>query len=265
MPSPIYTPENCRFAYQLNWSLSIFPTTLLPSEPEWLEALKVATEPDGVRILEHRRKEERVHQFLLSAQPHVSPADAVRFVKGRLQYLVRVQLPRAFRRHYHIHSIGEVSREPVEKYIRSQCDHHPMADPRVQDRLAAFQVDNPSVDLDAVRASGHGQFIYNLHLVFVHRQRGIDVHEESLRAAHEMIQRASAGHERLLSKTAVLSDHLHLAVGCGIDESPQKVALSYLNNLAYAQGMKAEYEFGAYLGTFGRFDRGAVRKALGKS
>src|SRR5262245_803592 len=105
MSEPIYTADNCRFAYQLNWSLAVFTTGVLAEAAEWLDPLKAAVEADGVRILEHRLKDDRAHQFLLSTKPHVSPAQTIRSVKGRLQYLLRSQSPKALRRNYHIHSI----------------------------------------------------------------------------------------------------------------------------------------------------------------
>jgi len=43
-------------------------------------------------------------------------------------------------------------------------------------------------------------------------------------------------------------------------ESPLEVAVGYLNNLAYAQGMKRVYQYGFYVGTFGEYDLGAIRK-----
>ena len=66
----------------------------------------------------------------------------------------------------------------------------------------------------------------------------------------------------LLARAGILSDHVHLALGCGIEESPLQVALGYLNNLAYAQGMTAVYQFGFYVGTFGEYDWGAIRRHL---
>jgi len=36
------------------------------------------------------------------------------------------------------------------------------------------------------------------------------------------------------------------------------VALSYLNNLVFAHGMKALFCFSYYVGTFGEYDMGAI-------
>jgi hypothetical protein len=95
--SPIYTLDNCHAAYQLNWSLSVF-WHQPPTAADWLDALQTATEPDGVRVLEHRLADERMSQFLVSTKPAVSPQALVRSVKGRLQYLVRGERPKAFQR-----------------------------------------------------------------------------------------------------------------------------------------------------------------------
>ncbi len=82
--SPIYTLDNCRAAYQLNWSLTVFWHQAV-SAADWLGALQAATEPDGVRVLEHRFADETTSQFLVSTKPAVSPHALVRSVKGRLQ------------------------------------------------------------------------------------------------------------------------------------------------------------------------------------
>jgi hypothetical protein len=103
-----------------------------------------------------------------------------------------------------------------------------------------------------------------LHVVSVHRERHHEIREEVLRKLHETLKWASTTHEHVLSESGILSDHVHIALGCGIDESSQDVALSYLNNLAYVQGMKPVYQYGGYLGTFGEYNLGAVRRTLSR-
>ena len=63
-----------------------------------------------------------------------------------------------------------------------------------------------------------------------------------------------------LSRLAVLPDHIHAVMGCEVTESPEDVALSYLNNLAFGHGMQARYCFSYYVGTFGEYDLDAVRR-----
>ena len=56
----------------------------------------------------------------------------------------------------------------------------------------------------------------------------------------------------------------HRPFGCGLTESPPEVALGYLNNVAYAQGMKRVYQFGLYVGTVGEYDLDAIRRQVGE-
>lgn len=259
--SPIYTTENCRVAYQLNWSLSIFPSNSIPASAKWLEPLGQATERDGIRILECREQAASL-QFLLSTTPFVAPADVVRRVKGRLQHLVRDMAPKAFRRNYRIESVGEVNHSVLQDYVARQPQRHMMADQRLQGLIEDCQHHDPSVNLGQIRYSSHGQFIYNLQLVFENADHLHDISEETLRASCNMVVRASAKKGYLLSRIGILTNHIHLLVGCRMTESPISVGLGYLNNLAFALEMKPAFEFSFYAGTFTNYDRGAIRRMI---
>ncbi len=256
--APIYTADNCRPAYQLNWSLTVFWQEPI-GDAEWLEDLKKATEPDGVRLLEHCFRQPDISQFLVSTTPAVSPPQLIRSVKGRLQHLVRARLPRAFRRHYGVRSIGSVDRATIEEYVRLQTEHHPMADPRVRAIVRGCQIECPEVDLSEARWSAHGQFWYNLHVVFVHDERWYEIREAALDRTREIVVATARKHSHLLSVGGIVPDHVHLALGGNWEESPAEIALSYMNNLAYAAGMKPIFQFGFYVGTFGEYDLGATR------
>ncbi len=260
MPDAIYTADNVSLAYELRWSVAVFWTQAAPAPTDWLTSLQEVTEPDGVRILEHRFTKDNVSQFLISTKPPVAPAQILRSVKGRLQHLVRAALPKAFRRNYSIRSVGAANQQAVEAYVATQLQHHPMADPRIEAMLAPYQFADDRLDLGRPRRSSHGEFIYNLHLVAVHQQRFAEV--DGCRRTTEMLHGAARKRNHLLSRVGLLVDHLHWTVGCGIEESPLEVGLSYLNNLAYAHGMRALYQFGFYVGTFGPYDMNAVRRKL---
>jgi REP element-mobilizing transposase RayT len=258
VPTPIYTSANCRSAYQLNWSLALFWHAPV-QDADWLAELQATVEPDGVRILEHRFARPGVSQFLLSTRPAVSPHRIVWSVKGRLQHLVQCKYPRAFRRNYGLHSLGSATREAVERYVSSQVEHHPMADPRVQQVLRDIQINNAGVDLATPRANAHALFCYNLHVCFVADGRCREVRPEPLRQMRDMIVKAAAKKTHLLCRAAIVPDHIHRALGCNVGESPAEISLSYMNNLAYAWGSKRVFSFGFYLGTFGEYDLGATR------
>ena len=91
----------------------------------------------------------------------------IRCVRGRLQYLVRADLPKAIQRNYDVRSIGAATRSIVEVYVAKQPDRHPMADARVVSLLRRYQKTDPDVDLRQSASSAHGQDWYNLHLVIV--------------------------------------------------------------------------------------------------
>jgi hypothetical protein len=40
-----------------------------------------------------------------------------------------------------------------------------------------------------------------------------------------------------------------------------EIAVRFMNNLAYRDGMKRMFEFGYYVGTFGEYDLGAIPRA----
>ena len=260
-PQPLYTAASCTVSHRLMWSLAIFWREPMPA-PDWLPALAAALAPDGIHVLEHYPAADNVSQFLISSMPHRSPSDIIRLVKGRLQYIVRVTRPKPFRRNYWIGSIGPSGRDVVEEYVRTQLQHHRMADPRTQESLRRLQVSCAQVDLSAKRLSAHGEFIHNLHLVFVHDARWLEPREEELAMNNETVLRVAEKKGHRVSAIGVFPDHMHITVGCDVDDAPGEVALSYMNNLVYRHQMRPLFQNGYYAGTFGEYDLWAIRRRL---
>ena len=256
--APIYTAENCKAAYELDWSLAVFWNSMPPADGKWLPALRDLTEGDGVRLLEHHMPSARVSQFLASTRPATEPSAVARSIKGRLQQLVREKLPKAFQRNYGLRSLGSVRSEVVKEYIRKQTTRHRMADPRVQQGFESLAIGGDHDSLCRPRTNAHAQFCYNLHLVLVSSERDVEIRARVLEQRRSMIIAAAARKQHLIGSGQILADHIHLALGCNLQESPRNVALSYLNNLAFTEGMRRVYEFGFYVGTFGEYDLGAV-------
>ncbi len=261
---PLYTEINCIPCYKLYWTCSVFWRDRPIEELFWLEALKPLTEKNGVRILEYRLMDNSISQFLLSTRPNLSPSEIIRYVKGPLQMLIRKQNPKAFKHNYSIQSVGEPRHDVVQEYLDSQLQHHKMADPDVQAMLANYQIDCPDVDLTRIRSSARGRFMHNLHLVLVNAERYREVREERLHMIREMIVKISSKKQLWLSRASVLADHIHLTLGCDVTDSPQQVVLTFMNNLAFAFGQVPVFEYSYYVGTFGKYDLGAVRQALHK-
>jgi REP element-mobilizing transposase RayT len=227
-------------------------------DSQWLMQLQAATESDGVRVIKHRTTIGNASQFFVSTNPHVSPSQMIRSVKGRLQYLIQSHQAKAFQRNYAVRSIGAATRSVVEDYVEKQLDRHPMADSRVQNQLQQYQKSFPDVDLSQPVSSPHGQYSFNLHLVLVNDHRWMEIRPAILEKLSRMIDRAASKYGHRVSRVGLLADHVHLTMECLVDQSPEDVALSYLNSLAYAVGMTPNFQFGYYVGTIGEYDRGAV-------
>ncbi len=259
---PIYTTQNCRFAYQLNWSLTIFWKGAMVAPDIWLDSVKKATEKDEVRILEHHPRADRLSQFLLSTKPNLAPPKITRSLKGRLQYEIRDLNPKALRRTYAIQSVGAINTGAVDQYIASQTDRHPVSDPRVQSRLAQVRIDQPEVDLSSRRRSSYAEYLYNLHLVFVRTGRHRISSLRRIEGIRRILLAVARKKGHLIRSAGILPDHIHLAMGASLLEAPAGIACAYLNNLSYFEGMQPVYEFGGYLGTFGSYDRDAIRRVI---
>jgi REP element-mobilizing transposase RayT len=182
----------------------------------------------------------------------------VQRVKGRLQHLLQSHGYNSFRRNYCLRSIGSTRREVVDRYLASQLDHHQVTDPRVKALLSKYQIHDPLVDLSRPRFTAHAQYWYNLHLVLVNEQRHRETSDCYFSALNTWIRRIAKAKNHRLARGALLPDHLHLTLGCGLESSPEEVALSYLNNLAYALGMKHVFRNSYFVGTFGEYDLGVV-------
>jgi hypothetical protein len=255
---PIYTTDNCNVAYQLNWSLTIFWRSV-SVEGDWLSQLSKAVEPDGIRILNHRLLESRASQFLVTTKPDVVAANIPARIKGRLQHLIRNRSPKAFQRNYSLRSIGSTRRDKLENYVEGQLQHHLPTDEQAARQFAPYQINDPAVDLSEPRFTSHAQYWYNLHIVLENDGGWRESDDKVLSAMATMMRAASRKKQHLLSRAGIVPDHLHFTLGCRPDESPLNVALSYMNNLAFAGGMRRVFSYSCFVGTLGEYDLGAVR------
>lgn len=203
-----------------------------------------------------------VMQFFVSTQPRVSPSEIVRSVKGRWQYLLREQHPSAFRRNYRIDTVGEANAAVLDQYVARQNEKHPMADSRVQERLVALQFHDPAVDLSAIQTGNYGQFVNALQVVIETADGWNEIRPDVLTATRDMIVRSAERKNWRLSRIGLLSNHIHILLGASVTESPESIALSLLNNLASVHDMRPVFRFSYYVGTFGGYDRSAIRRHL---
>ncbi len=254
---PIYTEINCEFAYQLRWGVTVF-WRQSPPEAAGIESLAAALEDDGIRILSSRSIEQNGMQFALSTLPGVRPVTIIHRLKGRLQYIVRDHTPRALRPHYSIRSFGTQDRNVIEAYVARQPQKHSMASTMSQQIFEDLLFCDPAIDLSISQKTSHGDYWYNLHLVLVHEDRWRSVDRKQLTKTHRVVRQCAMKKQWRLSRFAILSDHMHMTIGCSMHESPAEVTLSLMNNVAWAYGMKPMLSFSAFVGTFGEYDQRSV-------
>ena len=256
---PIYTAENVNVAYQLLWSLSVFWREPVFSQ-SWLEELFPIAETDGVRILEHRFATPTASLFLISTRPELVPVEIPRVIKGRLQYLVRRQWPKAFQRNYDLKSIGSTTREKTEAYVALQLKHHLPDDPVLHAALTDLQIQNPEANLKSPRFAEHARYWCNLHMVFVHDGRTPETRLKIWQGVRNILRKSAKQKGWELSRVGFVPDHIHLAFGFSPAQSPLSVALSCMNNIAFVHGMRPVLMRSCYLGTIGEYDLGAIQK-----
>jgi len=225
-----------------------------------LAALEPLWEADGLRLLEHQWSAQAL-QLTLSAKPEVSPVFCAARVKGRLQHALRgAAWQGKFSRNVALRSVGHNVRGEVEQYIRKQVASEDFADPRFVECLESYRRSAPEVDLAEPTATSSGRYWYNLHLVLVTADRyrfGDDGTLSQLADGALAVANKKGCH---ISELAVMPDHLHVALRGDIERSPHEIALAFQNNLAYRLGQFRVWEDGYYVGTFGEYDMGAVRR-----
>ena len=260
---PLYTPAKCKFAYQLRWAITIHWRQTV-DESVWLEPLQNALEKDQINILSIHQPLVQSTPFALSTRPAQRPIFIIQRLKGRLQYAVRDRYPKALQTHYAIRSFGTQERQVIEAYIAKQPMKHTMAAERFQKIFEDLLYSDTSVDLSLARSTEHGTYWYNLHVVLVHQERWCDVRAERLKKTQQVILKGAAKHDCRISRCAILADHLHVAMSCPLEASPEEIVLAMMNNVAWVYEMKPVLCFSAFVGTFGEYDQRVVAgKRLG--
>ncbi len=256
-PSPLYSISELRPAFHLRYSwCGWLSTRVALSELIWA-SLDKAWETDGIRRLETAVGGEQI-QLTISALPHVSPVLLAQRVKGRLKHALGSQAK--FSRKLSVRSLGDSRSNLVTEYIAKQVERATFVDARFASELAAF-TEARDFDLGSPTESRSGRYWYNLHLVLVSDRREPTTDIATLRTVFDGCARIAAKKGYKLAARSVMPDHLHLALRVPPDHSPESVAVSYLNNLAFLLGQRRWWMPSYYVGTFGEYDMHAVRKS----
>ena len=261
-PQPLYHANTVRPAFELRYSWTGWPMgPRMPAGEHLLAGVTCLWESDGLRLLEHDWADDKV-QLTFSATPDVSPALLAGRAKGRLDHALRKAVPgyEGFRRKVSVRTVGHNCRQQVEAYVAAQVGAARFSDPAFEKLLNEFTVANETVDLFLPTESAHGRYWYNLHLVLVAAERFAMADRARLTTLRDRSLAIAKKKGWRISRLAVMPDHLHVALGGDIEQSPREIALAFQNNLAYALGQVRIWADTFYAGTFGEYDIWAIRR-----
>ena len=255
--NPIYTLENTKPVYNLHYSWvgwlknkARFPASLFTG----IQQCRSLWGSEGID-LENWDECGNQLQMLLKVTPSISPAFFNQRIKGRLQYVLRkLGSPVDFKRNNGFRSIGKHTREIVQAYIAKQSRKSDYIDPKFKEWLGQFHVDNRSVLLREADATGHGRYWYALNLVIVVENRNFPMARKDIfKKAKDCSLAIAEKKDFEIAELFVMPDHIHIALRGNIEYSPQKIALSFLNNLSYVFGYNKVWSEEYYVGTFGEY------------
>ena len=262
-PRPIYTPQNAYAVHALRYDWTgwlsgdaAFPATtsraIAEAAPLW--------KGDGLEMETFRAMRHKV-QILFKTAPRVSPVFFNARVKGRLQHALRqAGTPVKFSRKVAFRSLGENIRDVVENYLRKQVRKEGFIDPRHVKRMHEFTVVRDRIDLSEPTTSLSGRYWYNLHVVMVVSGRRHIVAYSLLGRIRDGALRIADKKNYPLKSVSVMHDHVHMALRGDIAQSPEEMALCFMNNLAYMMGYNREWEARYYVGTFSEYGMDVIRR-----
>ncbi|MDP6631082.1 MAG: transposase [Kiritimatiellia bacterium] len=261
-PKPIYTPRGVRKVHHLryDWTGWLSGEAPFPSTAEdAICACREAWREDGMALAEFRVHNDRV-QLLFDVQPEVSPVLCTTRAKGRLNNALRqAGTPVRFSRKVAFRSLGENIDRTVEGYLRKQVRKEGFVDPRYVAKMDAFTIEDESVALSEPAETERGRYWYGLHLVVVMAGRRRLVDYELMGKIRDTCLAIGRKKECGIRAVSVMQDHTHVALKGNIALSPEEIALSFLNNLAFGMGRNRVWKDEYYVGTFSEYGMESIR------
>ena len=256
-----YRTDTTTPAYSLRWSWTGWPSQCtFPTigDHDW-ESLSDAWDQDGIRILE-RRCESEYWQATVSTKPSVVPSFIVARIKGRIDHLFRSQkAPFKFSRKVSLRSLGNNTADDVQDYIRKQVNAALFCDADYAASLKQFTRVWDDHESQSPIEVASGRYWYQLHLVLVvddrHRIRDLDF----LGKIFETSQAIALDRGYRLAAISVMPDHLHISLRGSVADSPESIALAYLNESCRRLNANGLWRPSYYVGTIGMYNMNAVR------
>lgn len=257
-----YRAETTTAAYCLRWSWTGWPSQgSMPafSEDDW-SVLADAWEHDGIRLLE-RNCQSDYWQATVSTKPDTDPSLIVARIKGRIDHRFRSQkIPFKFSRKVSLRAIGNNTTDDVQEYIRRQVDSAQFCSSDFAQDLKQFTRVWQDQDLHAPIEVSSGRYWYLLHLVLVVDRRHRIGNLRFLGDLFEACQAIALDRGYRLGGLSVMPDHLHLCLRGAVADSPEEIAIGFMNETCRRLEVVGLWRPSYYVGTTGAYNMNAVRK-----
>ncbi|MBL8812447.1 MAG: transposase [Planctomycetaceae bacterium] len=207
-----------------------------------------------------RRCQSDYWQATVSTKPSSDPSLIVARLKGRIDHRFRSQkIPFKFSRKVSLRAIGRNTTADVQDYIHCQVDSSQFCSSEFAQELKQFTRVWHDQQLHAPIEVGSGRYWYLLHLVLVvdgrHRIGNLDF----LGHLFEACQAIAMDRGYLLGGLSVMPDHLHVCLRGAVADSPETIAIGYMNESCRKLGIMGLWRPSYYVGTTGAYNMNAVR------
>ncbi len=242
MNAPIYTKRTCPHpTTQLHWNYSITWQTT-PVEPMWLAELQKHCVVDGILVRDYQLLDPTHGVIMLDSRASVSPHSIVQRLRGRLQALLRQWNPKALAAEDEFRCTGTITRQVIEGFILQQRIQSATGvnDPGDR-RFAEYCWDDPTIDLNRPSLSQNKHFWYNLHLVFPFVELECNLDDAELALVWQTLKNVSQRKQHWLRQAEIQSEYVHAWLRGQWTESPEEIALTYLNEIAFSLGKRKAF------------------------
>jgi REP element-mobilizing transposase RayT len=256
-----YRADTSTAAYSLRWSWTGWPSLgPMPvfTDDDW-RFLADAWEQDGIRLLE-RNCQSDYCQATVSTKPSADPSFIVARIKGRIDHRFRSQKsPFKFSRKVSLRAIGNNTTDAVQDYIGRQVDSAEFCSSEFARDLKQFTRVWEDLDLHEPLEVSSGRYWYLIHLVLVvdgrHRIRDLCF----LGELFEACQAIALDRGYRLGGISVMPDHLHMCLRGAVADSPEGIAIRFMNETCQRLGVVGLWRPSYYVGTTGAYNMNAVR------
>lgn len=250
MNAPLYSKRTSLHpATQLHWNYTVTWQSA-PIPPIWLGELQRHCVVDGILVRDYELLDAGRGVLLLDSRANVSPHTIVQRLRGRLQAVLRRWDAKALAAEDELSSIGTFSQQAVEALLRQQRFYSPPSAPTPEpSRFVEYRWDDPTVDLNRASEFQNKRYWYNLHVVFTFAEIVCLLNDNELGLVWQTLMRVAQQKQHWLRRAEIQTDSLQACLRGQWMESPEEIALTYLNEFAFSVGQRKVFGDNYLVGT----------------